>query len=159
MLSEIEVRRQPGCWALVIPATTTSDMLGTLLAELLPEVFVYALSSGAGPAGPAFTRYLAWNPDGSVELEAGLPVLRAVPDSGRIRCVEYDEMLAAIVVHTGPYEELGEAYAALGAWVKANGRETAGPCVESYLTDPAEATDPAQRRTEVLWPVRDVNHV
>lgn len=154
MLSDIELRRQPGCWALVIPATTTSDTLSAMLAELLPEVFVYALASGAGPSGPPFTRYLAWNPDGSVELEAGVPVLRPAPDSGRIRCIEIDDTQAAVVVHTGPYEELGEAYAALGAWVKANGRETAGPCLESYLTDPAQVADPAGCRTEVIWPVR-----
>lgn len=154
MLSDIEVRRQPGCWALVIPATTTSDALTTLLADLLPEVFVYALSSGTAPSGPPFTRYLAWNPDGSVELEAGVAVLRQVPDSGRVRCIELDDTQAAVVVHTGPYEDLGEAYAALGAWVKANGRETAGPCLECYVTGPGQTLDPVEYRTEVVWPVR-----
>ena len=102
MLTEIEVRREPGCWALVIPATAPADGLGVLLEELLPEAFVYAAASGAGPAGPPFSRYLAWNPDGSVELEAGVPVLRPVEDSGRIRCVEIGEAECAGAVPTGP---------------------------------------------------------
>lgn len=154
MLSEIEVRREPGMWALVIPATADAAGLGDLLQGLLPEVFLFAMASGAGPAGKPFTRYLSWNPDGTVDLEAGMPVLKPVEGNGRVQCVELEEVQAAVVVHTGPYDELGEAHAALGAWVKANGRETAGPCVECYLTDPGEVTDPAEWQTEVRWPVR-----
>jgi len=154
MLSEIEVRRLPGGWALVIPATVAADGIGDILRELLPEAFMCAVSRGTVPSGPPFTRYLSWNPDGTVDLEAGVPVPAPVQPSGRVQCVEMQPVEAAVVTHTGPYDELGDAHAALGAWVKANGRETAGPCVECYVTDPGEVTDPAQWQTEVWWPVR-----
>ena len=154
MLSEITVRRQPGAWALVIPATVDAVGIGDLLKELLPEVFLFAVANGAAPAGRPFTRYMAWNPGGTVELEAGVPVLKPLEGNGRIQCVELDDTRAAVVTHTGPYDDLGEAYAALGAWVKENGLETAGPCLECYMTDPGEVTDPALWQTEVVWPVR-----
>jgi effector-binding domain-containing protein len=154
MLSDIELRHHPGGWALVIPATTAAEEIGATLRELIPEAFMHAVTHGAAPSGPPFTRYLSWNPDGAVDLEAGIPLPKPVEGSERIQCIELEPFDAAVVTHTGPYDDLGDAHAALGAWIKANGRQTAGPCLECYVTDPGEVTDAAQWRTEVWWPVR-----
>jgi effector-binding domain-containing protein len=83
-----------------------------------------------------------------------VPVLRPVEPGDRLQCIELDDYRVAAITHTGPYEELGEAHAALGAWVRQHQRETAGPCLECFLTGPGEAIDPAGWRTEVLWPIR-----
>jgi effector-binding domain-containing protein len=153
MVSDVEVRTLEARPALVIRATTTADEISEKLSELLPEVVVHAQASGAGVAGAPFTRYLAWNPDGSVELEAGVPVLSQVPPEGRIEPIELPSGEVAMVLHTGPYTLLGDAHAALGAWVRANGRQTSGPCWESYVSDPA-AAPPDQWQTEVYWPLK-----
>jgi AraC family transcriptional regulator len=56
----------------------------------------------------------------------------------------------AVTVHHGPYEKLGETYAALcGEWVPRSGRELrAAPCLEFYLNDP-ESTESEELLTEV----------
>ena len=65
---------------------------------------------------------------------------------------------AAVAVHAGPYDQLGETYAALERWIEANGLRTAGAPWESYITDPTDHPDPADWRTEIYWPVIDVSH-
>ncbi|MEN8705273.1 MAG: GyrI-like domain-containing protein [Nocardioides marinisabuli] len=59
----------------------------------------------------------------------------------------------AQVLHTGPYDTLGETYAALEAWMREQGLAPAGPPWESYLSDPEAEPDPQQWRTLVCWPV------
>jgi effector-binding domain-containing protein len=64
---------------------------------------------------------------------------------------------AATTVHTGPYDTLGEAYAAVEAWIESQGLEAAGSPWEYYITDPAEFPDPKDWRTEIFWPIRGRN--
>ena len=52
----------------------------------------------------------------------------------------------------GPYDQVGEAYAALDAWVAENGRQVIGPPREVYLNDP-QTTAPEELLTEVVWPL------
>jgi effector-binding domain-containing protein len=56
--------------------------------------------------------------------------------------------LAAMVVHQGDYQRLGEANAAIIAWCQANNRRRAGPSWEVYGHWQA---DPAALRTEVYY--------
>ena len=58
-------------------------------------------------------------------------------------------------MHVGPYPDVGGAYQALMGWIQAHGHETAGPPREIYLNGPDEVSDPAQLRTEVLWPISE----
>jgi effector-binding domain-containing protein len=53
----------------------------------------------------------------------------------------------------GPYDTLGETYAALMRWIGEQGRVVAGPMWEVYWTDPGTEPDPARWRTEVIIPV------
>jgi len=59
-------------------------------------------------------------------------------------------------MHHGPYERLGETYAALfGQWLPANGREPGGASCsyEIYLNDP-NSTPPEELLTEVCVPLK-----
>ena len=49
---------------------------------------------------------------------------------------------------------LAAAYDAITAWMGQQGREPAGAPWEAYWTGPDTVTDPAEYRTEVLWPIR-----
>lgn len=77
--------------------------------------------------------------------------VEVAPPFGTIRLLagEY-----ASAIHTGPYEKLGETYAALfGRWLPESGRTPrSAPCVEIYLDDP-RVTQPEERRTEVRVPL------
>lgn len=60
----------------------------------------------------------------------------------------------AVTTHHGPYDRLGETYAALmGQWLPAHNREpTDAPCFEVYLNNPQQ-TPPEDLRTEVYVPL------
>lgn len=140
--------------ALVMRATVAAGEIAAKLAEILPQVRKFAQSKGATPAGPPFAYYLAWNTDGTTDLEAGFPLTSAVAGEDPIEAVTLPGGEAAMLVHTGSHDKLGDVHAELGAWVRANRRQTAGPVWESYVTDPGANPDPAAWTTEVYWPVK-----
>jgi effector-binding domain-containing protein len=55
----------------------------------------------------------------------------------------------------GPYDDMTDAYGALGAWVARHDRVVTGPLQELYLVGPDTADDPTTWRTEVGWPVSE----
>ena len=61
----------------------------------------------------------------------------------------------AVITHTGPYNQLGKAYADLcGKWLPTSGWETNDqPAFEIYLNDP-ESTEPEDLITEIHFPVK-----
>ena len=46
------------------------------------------------------------------------------------------------------------AYRELGVWVDRQGFSTANPPLDIYLNDPSLVDDPAQLKTELIWPVQ-----
>ena len=60
---------------------------------------------------------------------------------------------AAVTIHTGSYDGLGDAHAAMEHFLDEQRLTKAGPAREVYLTDPGEVPDPAQWKTQLIWPV------
>ena len=54
----------------------------------------------------------------------------------------------------GPYEKIGEVYAAIAAWIADNGYECDGPMFNIYHVSPHETNDPEEFVTEACYPVR-----
>lgn len=126
------------------------EELGDVLSRLFPELCARAAGLGLTPAGLPFTRYGASLTDGSMEIEACLPVNPA--EGGD--CVALGACRAAAVSHFGDYATLGDAHFALGEYVRRERLETAGMCWEEYVTDPGDEPDPAKWETRVYWPVK-----
>ncbi len=63
-------------------------------------------------------------------------------------------MTFASTVYQGPYEKIGEANAAVAAWVRDNGYTYDGPAFNIYHISPHETKDPEQFVTEVCYPVK-----
>jgi AraC family transcriptional regulator len=61
----------------------------------------------------------------------------------------------AATTHTGPYDRLTEAHAAMQQWIESEGLKIAGPPWESYVTDPADYPDPKDWKTDLFWPVAE----
>ena len=59
----------------------------------------------------------------------------------------------ACTVYQGKYEEIGNAYSAVMAWIEPNGYRIAGPNREVYLRSPGDTGDPSQYVTEIQVPV------
>jgi AraC family transcriptional regulator len=138
---------------LVVRAKCASTEIAQTLGPCLARVFAWATQHGVPFAGPPFTRYLPSGP-GLLSIEAGLTI--AVPSKGEgdIIATELPGGPAAVAIHEGGYETLAETHAAVERWIEANKLESAGSPWETYLTDPGETPNPADWRTEVVYPLR-----
>jgi AraC family transcriptional regulator len=137
---------------LIVRKRVRRSEIAPTLAEQLGRIFQYAQSSGAAIAGQPFTRYLEWGP-GVLTVEMGLPIARAWQDSGDIRADTLPGGPAAATTHTGPYEKLDAAHAAVQIWIEEKNLRSAGAPWELYVSDPAEVPDPANWRTDIFWPL------
>ena len=143
-----EIKSQP---VLSIRGRTSAKTLSATIGEYLRDVGRYVNGAGGKVAGPVFTRYHKRSGD-DIELEAGVPVEKALPGDQRVQASELPGGLAVATIHLGSYDQLPAASEALASWVTQNGREPAGPPWEFYLNDPA-VTAPAEWKTEVLQPL------
>jgi AraC family transcriptional regulator len=126
--------------------------LSSAIGEGLGKAFPYAMRIGLAIAGRPLTRYLSTGP-GLYEIEVGMPVSPAGHGEGDVQAGSLPGGPVAVAVHAGPYDQLTETYAALERWIEANGFRIGGAPWESYITDPADHPDPADWRTEVVWPL------
>jgi len=65
---------------------------------------------------------------------------------------EYEKLVR--MIHIGPYEMVGLAYSRMIPYIEENGMEVIGPPIETWLDEDPNQVDPANRRTEVIIPVR-----
>jgi effector-binding domain-containing protein len=133
-------------------ATLKVDEIRPFLERAFGEVAAYLERKGAGPAGVPFARYD--HAGDAFEVEAGYVATSPVSGEGDVEPSELPAGLAAVTVHTGTYDEMEPAYAALHAWIRDQGGEPSSPPWEVYLTDPRVEPDPAAWRTEIVQPYR-----
>lgn len=138
------------------------------IAAYMDETFAaltQAIENGdIAPAGPAFCRYdTAMVPDETgqlppLDLEAGFPLVSALDGpltAGEVR-IEPSELPAcqlAVTKHTGPYDQLGQAWEQFTQALVDDGFSLAMPCWEAYDTEPTPDTDPATLVTGLAVPV------
>ncbi len=78
-----------------------------------------------------------------VHCEFGVEVTRDFEPAGEVHATQTPEGEAAVAVHRGAYDRMNEAYEALGRWMTANHRQSAGVTWEIYgdpTPDPADTT-------------------
>ncbi len=148
----IELRQVPSRPTLLRHACCPLSGIADTIGPLFGEVAQWAGAHGLAIAGPAIARYVSVK-DGQCEFDAGF-VLESPPPAvdQDVKVVDVGQCSAAYVVHHGAYEQLHETYAAIEAWMKENGYETAAPMWEEYFSPPG--TPPEQMRTDVYWPVK-----
>ena len=135
-----------------------AEIAATIGAEL-PKVFLHAQQRGIAIAGYPITRYLETSL-GMVTLETGMRVTAhdgewtAAGGEGDVLAETLPGGPAAVTVHSGPYDQLPAAYAAVEQWIAVNGFHPASAPWEVYLNDPADHPHPQDWKTEVCWPLR-----
>lgn len=130
------------------------EELAAELGKCFGAVHTHCAQAGLNVAGPPFTRYASAGSE-VIVIEAGMPVAGSATTAGEIEAGFLQAGPAAVALHAGPYDRLGETYAALERWMAENGFSPGGAPWESYLTDPSEHEDPADWRTEVSWPLAE----
>jgi AraC family transcriptional regulator len=141
---------------LVMRRRAAQSEIAATLGEILPAVFTHTQRAGIPLAGPPFTRYLSGGP-GLLSLEAGMAIAGPAQPSGEIEVAELPGGPAAFAVHVGPYDSLGQTHAAIERWIADHGHAVVGAPWEVYVTDPGEQPNPAEWRTEVLYPIREAS--
>jgi effector-binding domain-containing protein len=87
-------------------------------------------------------------PGAPILCDFGVEVTRTFETAGEVYATETQGGEAAVAVHRGPYTRMNEAHDAIGKWMAANRRESAGHSWEIY-GDPTP--DPADTETTVVY--------
>ena len=122
---------------------TISDVLGRTFGA----VARVAAEQGRQLTGPPFARYRSMDESGW-DIEAGFPVDAPVDPDGQVEPSTLPACRAARLVHTGPYDTVGEAWSEASAWLVAHGYAATDAPWESYLDEPGVE----QPRTLILMP-------
>jgi len=127
------------------------DVPGFLKAAF-PELLGRLHLLGVAPSGPPLVIYHEFGSQG-IDAEASIPIGEPIDPAGTVDCRVLPAMTVARTVHVGPYEKLGEAYAALSDWIRRHGFEIAGPVQERYLNGPGDRVASTEYRTEIEMPI------
>jgi effector-binding domain-containing protein len=122
--------------------------ISATLAILLPEVMAHLNATGAKITGPPFSRYHAFGDE--IDIEAGIPVARAIEEKGRVKNSELPGGKAVTAWHIGPYEKLSEAHQGLMGYVAEKQMKVKGGPWEIYWTDPGMVPDPGKWQTQLF---------
>jgi effector-binding domain-containing protein len=144
-----------------IPMTVTMDTIPQAVDQAFPELFGWLAAQGLEAAGPPFIRYLVIDMAAELKIELAVPVGRPVAGSGRVQPGVLPEGRYAVLRHTGSYDGLFSANAALQRWAAEQGvtfDTWAAPDgaawrgrIEQYITDPSKEPDPSKWETDVAY--------
>ena len=154
MTTNVEVKGLPE--VIVASMRTTIPSYETYF-EIVPRMGEYMRSVGAVCREPAycFTIYH----DGEyrehdIDVEICEAVVAPCAESDRVKFKTIEAVdSAACLVHTGPYDRIGEAYNRLFEWIESNGYAPAGNPRESYIDGIWNTDDPQEWTTEVQVPI------
>ena len=90
----------------------------------------------------------------NVEMLAWKTVKGSYPDTEHVRFRTLPEVTVASCTYKGSYTQITEVYAAVIAWMEANGYEAAGPMFNIYHVSPHETQNPEEFVTEICYPVK-----
>lgn len=121
--------------------------------ELFQELKEEMKHRGIKRTGPTQQRFLGETFDyDAMDIEAQAEVMEMADG---VHVIPSGDFVAT--THIGPYEEIHNAYEAIGAWMKEHPEyEVCGPSIERYLKDEESADSPEDLETGVLFPVKKV---
>lgn len=150
---EIKVKEVPEQPALMIRKRTTMEGIGDAMGEAFGELMVYIVRAGVAPSAPPLCVYSEeFDGERGGEMWVCVPVPPGTSGEGAVEAVVLTGGTMATTVHQGPYDTLGQAYAAVFGWIEEHDHRPAGPMRDVYLTDPDEVP-PEEYLTEVQWPI------
>lgn len=142
--------RYAACCRMTIP---TYEQEGMLWSNLVSETIPLGVKTGEDCI-MAVTYHDGEYKETDVDCEAWKTVIGRYEDTDHVKFRTLPEVTFASAIHHGSYTGIGDAIAAVAAWIEANGYEYDGPAFNIYHVSPAETQDPAQFLTEVCYPVR-----
>ncbi len=171
----VHVRTLEHQFALAVSGVMNSEQFSVFLGDAFGLLYESANNLGFTMTGPGAALYEPVIHDHDAEpVTAFIPVAEPVPipePTRGLSVIEIPRHQAAVIVHQGSYETIGQTYAALGSWVALNGQvtrieslddpinieeECVGPqCKirEIYTVSVPDTDDASAYRTEICWPI------
>jgi effector-binding domain-containing protein len=117
-----------------------------LIAELLPQIFEYAMQNKVKVVGPPMfichelteEDVKKANETENADIEVVVPISGNPRGTDSIKCYEVKGGSMAKIIHKGAYEASKITYDKLFSWMQDKGITIIGPIREVYLTDPRE---------------------
>jgi effector-binding domain-containing protein len=140
--------------AIVIKSEVPSSEVGSKMGEIYKKIYAYAAENKIMPAGPPFSVYYSYEPNGKTVFEAGIPVIKQVSTSGEILFKEYPPMKVLKTTYVGEYEKMAPVYEKITQYIKDQKLESLNICWEVYLTDPSTLKNPADNKTLIYFTIK-----
>lgn len=153
----VHVRKIGHQHALAIAGHVEMADYASFLGDAYERLWNAFTAGGYVPAGPAGARYEGEVGDGPEPVTAFIPIGEPIPAGTKpagIDVIELPAMSAAVAVHDGSYDRIGDTYASLGAWVAYHAEAIEQPVRELYVVGYGQTDDVDQFRTEIHWPIR-----
>jgi effector-binding domain-containing protein len=157
MSYDVEIREvQPQTLAVMHGRANSRNIGAKITGELLPVVWEFIRNEKVQHTGINVVLYhgeegWGFDTEEGIAIEAGVQVTSEFEGAGNVICSETPGGMVACTMHTGPYQQLPEAHAAVRDWCEVNGYKLAGPNWEIY----GHWTDsPAELQTEVCYLLR-----
>ncbi len=90
----------------------------------------------------------------NVDMMAWKTVKGSYPDTEHVKFRTLPEVTVASCTYRGSYTQITDVYAAVIAWMEANGYEPAEPMFNIYHVSPHETQNPEEFVTEICYPVK-----
>ena len=148
---QCDIVERPALPALTIRSRVSPVGVAQAIGQCAVAVFQYASQKGYTPAGALFVAYHGFDGQ-ALDVEIGFPFQPGIEGKDNFQVSEIPGGKAAVYHHTGGYEQLPQARAALEQWLHANGHVTTGVSYDFYLNDP-QVTPPDKLETEILFPL------
>lgn len=157
--TELEIRELTPQMTACVRLRVAPDELADAFPTHLPRIAARVRELGGAVAGPPYARYFHWGWDG-VEVEIGAPIVAflsdlpevVLADRGEIAGSELPGGRAAILMHTGPYGELGDSWSRMEELMAERHLLSASCGWEHYLDDP-DIVPTEELRTELVHPI------
>jgi effector-binding domain-containing protein len=140
----------------ITDTAATTDGIKDVLGKAYGEIMQFVQQNQLQPL-----KFMAWY--GSVQPPWIMNVaveIDKIPEAatGRIhyKVQPGGEVLIAHIL--GPYDQVGQAYSAIGKWMNENHRQAKSAPFEVYINDPASVKDPSEIQTDVYQPLESIHH-
>lgn len=155
MTTEPEIVTLEPATTAVVAATVPMAELTTVFDTGFSQIGAALARQGVEPVSAAFGLYHGEVGE-TVDLEIGFVTDRPVATEGDVHASTLPGGRVARVVHAGGFDGLAESWAGLRAWIVDQGLTPGDDIWEVYDTEPNPEMDPADLRTSLHWPVREV---
>jgi effector-binding domain-containing protein len=151
MAHDIQTKEIPAQLALTVHKRVSLATVAEGMGEAYGAIMAHAGAGGGHFAGPPFCLYPE-PPGGDFGIIVCVPVAPGATSAEGVGLEEIPGGMVVTTLHEGPYSAMEGTYAALEAWMAANGKRPNGPPREVYLNDPMSVPE-SDLLTEIDWPI------